>query len=418
LKIYLIFILSIISQNLLSQDIVCDNMIYDQRVQSVVFTKASVDDRYPIITLGSNEKLELGFDVMGSENEFFQYTLIHCDANWKPTPMQQSEYIIGVTFDNINDWKFSNNTFHRYVHYSLVLPRENMTPLISGNYLLKVYRNFDETDLVLTRRVLVLKSMVSISAKVAPSTLAKYRYTKQEISFIVNHKGFTIVDPYNDVKAVILQNNRWDNAITDIKPQFVRDQTIEYNDFEKCLFPGGNEFRWFDFRSLRQVSPNVRSKTFDSIYHLYLNYEESRGSNQYFYYLDNNGRRVIENRDGVDVRFDGDYAEVNFYLLTMNPVQDNDVYVLGEFTDWKMLPEYKMSYNSRRSRYELTTKLKQGRYEYMFAIKDQATQKPDETYFEGSFSGATNDYLILIYHRNIQYNYDELIGTSRVSVTF
>ncbi|MFA6517978.1 MAG: type IX secretion system plug protein domain-containing protein, partial [Bacteroidia bacterium] len=130
-------------------ELVYDNFIYDPQVKSVIFSKANVDDRYPVITLNSSEQLSLGFDMLGKNNEFFQYTVVHCDAHWNPTPMQQTEYIRGLTLDNINDWKFSTNTYVRYVHYNLILPNENMGLTIAGNYLLKVFRNFDETDLVL-----------------------------------------------------------------------------------------------------------------------------------------------------------------------------------------------------------------------------------------------------------------------------
>lgn len=393
-------------------ELVYDNFIYDAHVKSVIFSKANVDDRYPVITLNSSEQVALGFDILGQNNEFFQYTVVHCDAHWNPTPMQQTEYIRGLTLDNINDWKFSTNTYVRYVHYNLILPNENMGLTIAGNYLLKVFRNFDETDLVLTRRFMILNPAVTIEANIVNSTLAQHRYTKQEITFKVNHKGYQILDPFNAVNAVVMQNGRWDNALTTMKPKFIQDQTLEYNSFDEGLFPGGNEFRFFDFRSLRQLSPNVRTKTRDSIYHVFLNNDEERGSKQYFQYLDNNGRRIIDNKDGNNGSIDGDYADVNFYLLSMDPYEAGDVYVFGEFSDWKLWPEYKMYYNKNRGRYDLNTLLKQGRYEYLYVIKN-AENKPDEMIIEGCHSNTENEYLILIYHKHIMYKYDELIGAQK-----
>lgn len=396
-------------------DLVYDNYIYDSKVQSVILSKAGVDDRYPIMTLNSSEQLQLGFDILGNKNEFFQYSLTHCDAAWNPTPLSQNEYITGLTFDNINDYRFSNNTYVKYVHYSLLLPNDNMKPRIAGNYLLKVFRNFDETDLVLTRRMMVINPNVTIDGKVQPATLAQYRFTKQEVQFTINYKGYNIPNPMGDVKVVIMQNGRWDNALRDLKPMFIRDQVLEYSSYDAALFNGGNEFRFFDFRSLRTLSPNVRSKTFDSLYHVILNYDESRGSKQYFQYLDNNGRRILGNKDGTNPDLDGDYAWVNFYLMSMNPVQEGDVYVFGEFTDWKLLPQYKMYYNKNRGRYDLEAELKQGRYEYIYAVKDETTGQPNEITLEGSSSNTENEYLILVYHKNIQFKYDELIGARKFS---
>ena len=412
ISLFLFFLLSCFKP--FAQGLVYDNYIYDNNVQSVIFSKAGVDDRYPIINLQSEELLELGFDILGTKNEFFQYSLTHCDANWNPTPLSQNEYINGLTIDNIGDFRFSTNTYVKYTHYKLLLPNENMKPRISGNYLLKVFRNFDEEDLLLTRRMMVLSTNVTITGKAQPATLAQNRFTKQELQFSINYKGYNIPNPFGDVKVVITQNGRWDNAQSGMKPQFISDNVLQYNTFDATVFSGGNEFRFFDFRSLRTLSPNVRSKTFDSVYHVILNPDESRGSKQYFQYIDNNGRRILGNREGTNFNLDGDYAWVNFYLMSMTPIQDAEVYVLGEFTDWKLLPQYQMRYNKSRGRYDLETQLKQGRYEYIYAIKN-SDGKPDEMLFEGSSANTENEYLILVYHKNIQFKYDELIGARKFS---
>lgn len=408
--------MALYSTFLSAEELRYENQIFDTRVKTVVLTKAGTDDRYPIIALNSNDQLELSFDILGNKNDYFQYTLIHCDANWNPTSLGQNEYLRGLTFDNITDFKYSTNTYVKYVHYNLLLPNENMKPIFAGNYLIKVYRNFDEEELVLTRRMMILNPAVSIDGVAKPATLAQHRFTKQEVGFSVNYRGFNIPDPYKDVNVVLMQNGQWDNTITGLKPLFIRDNTLDYNYYDQTLFSGGNEFRFFDIRSLRQFSQNVRAKTLDSVYHCFLNYEESRGSKQYFNYLDFNGKRVIANRDGQNAGIDGDYAFITFYLLSLTPLNE-DVYVYGEFTDWRLLPEYKMYYNKSRLRYELEVQLKQGRYEYKYATQT-ADGKIDDTTIEGSHAQTENEYMVLIYHKNIQYKYDELVGSRVIKTQF
>ena len=302
------------------------------------------------------------------------------------------------------------------MHYNLLLPNENMKPIFAGNYLIKVYRNFDESDLVLTRRMMILNPAVTIEGTVKPATLAQYRFTRQEVGFSVNYRGFNVPDPYKDINVVLMQNGQWDNSIAGLKPLFIRDNTLDYNYFDQTLFYGGNEFRFFDIRSLRQFSQNVRAKTLDSVYHCFLNYEESRGSKQYFNYIDFNGKRVIANRDGQNGGIDGDYAFINFYLLSSAPLNE-DVYVYGEFTDWRLLPEYKMYYNKSRLRYELEVQLKQGRYEYKYATQT-AEGKIDDNSIEGSHAQTENEYMVLVYHKNIQFKYDELVGSRLIKTQF
>ena len=413
----IVFVIATIYSTLLSADeLRYDNQVFDARVKSVLLTKSGTDDRYPIIALNTNDQLELSFDILGNKNDYFQYTLIHCDASWNPTALSQNEYLRGLTFDNINDFKYSTNTYVRYVHYNLLLPNENMKPIFAGNYLIKVYRNFDESDLVLTRRMMILNPAVTIEGTAKPATLAQHRFTKQEVGFSVNYRGFNVPDPYKDINVVLMQNGQWDNSIIGLKPLFIRDNTLDYNYFDQTLFSGGNEFRFFDIRSLRQFSQNVRAKTLDSVYHCFLNYEESRGSKQYFNYIDFNGKRVIANRDGQNGGIDGDYAFINFYLLSLAPLNE-DVYVYGEFTDWRLLPEYKMYYNKSRLRYELEVQLKQGRYEYKYATQT-AEGKIDDTSIEGSHAQTENEYMVLVYHKNIQFKYDELVGSRLIKTQF
>lgn len=396
-----------------------DNQVFDNRVHTVQLMKDGTDDRYPIITLNSSEQLRLSFDMFALTNEYFQYTVVHCNANWQPTGMAQNLYLKGMSFDNITDFKFSTNTFTKYTHYNVVFPNENMKPMIAGNYIIKVFRNFDEEQQLLTRRFMILNSSTLIEAVAKPATLAEYRFTKQELNFTIEYNTQQIANPLADVKVVILQNNRWDNALRGLTPQFANGNKLDYNYFDRTLFNGGNEYRFFDTRQLRGFSPNVRTKITDSVYRAILNTDEPRSSLQYVLWMDYNGKRVIQNREGGGNQsgaIDGDYAWVTFYLGATSALPEGaEVYVFGEFTDWKLRPECQMRFNSRRNRYDLEIPLKQGRYEYSYAIANPGNRFPDETIIEGNHSQTENEYLILVYTRNLQYNYDELIGARKIN---
>lgn len=409
---YLFLSLFIIKSSLSFCQNFFDNAIYDNKVQTVQLLVNETDDRYPIISLNSSQQLKLSFDILGNNNEYFQYTIIHCDQAWNQTNMQQTLYIKGMTFDNINDFKFSTNTYVKYVHYNLLLPNENIKPTIAGNFILKVYRNFDENDVLLTRRFMVLNSQTKIEANARPASLPEYRFTKQELNFTIDYNASLIPNPLQDIKVVVLQNFKWDNALRGIQPLFSSNGKLDYNYFDKTLFNGSNEFRFFDIRNLRQFSQNVRTKFFDSVYHCVLNMDEPRGSKQYLQYIDFNGKRVINNKEGINTDLDGDYAFVQFQLSAIANVPENtDIFLIGEFTDWKLKPQFKLDFNQNRARYDLEIPLKQGRYEYMYAMLDKESQKIDESVFEGNHANTENEYLILVYNRNLQFNYDELIGS-------
>ena len=387
-----------------------DNKNYLKDIKTVILQKNSdLYDPVPIMELGASNALRISFDILSPNNEFFNYSFVHCDKNWKPSDLQYMDYVSGDMMGEITDFVFSTNTYQKYTHYSLVFPQPTMAITKSGNYILKVFRNFDDEDLVLTRRFMVLDNQTNITVDLRSATLPEYRFTHQEIDFEVNHEGFQIPNPFTELSATILQNNSWNNAIYNLPPLFVNSNKLVFNYEDKNLFPGTNEFRFFDIRSLRFFSNNVIKKYTDSIQNAVLRPEEPRYALKHLNWLDYNGKRVIANSDGVNIVEDGDYAMIHFYFKSKSLDQLGDVYVYGELTDWQLKDNFKMTYFPDYDMYGLSTLLKQSYYNYHFVLKDK-TGNIDYTLTEGNFQETENDYMILIYHKNQFYGYDELIG--------
>lgn len=388
-----------------------ENYIYDDLVETVLLsTNTQGYDPVAIMNLGTINAMRLKFDRLSASNEFYQYTFVHCNASWEPSNLQKTEYLEGNTMGDIMDYTFSSNTFQQYVQYQLIFPNENMKLTKSGNYVLIVYRNFDETDLVLTRRFMILESQTDITGSVKPATNASDRFYKQEVDFEVDYKDYLIQNPFNDVNAVILQNNSWNNAIYGLKPQFVNNNILQFNYENENLFGGVGEFRFFDIRTLRAFSQNVAKKFTDSLVNVVLDPGEIRAHLNYVRWLDYNGKRVIQNVDGEDVTENGDYTLVHFTLKSPNKISMGDVYVYGELSDWRLNEKFKMTYYPEKQIYYLAVKLKQSYYNYHFVVGNKQTGKVDYDFTEGNHSETENDYTILLYHRDAFHGYDRLIG--------
>jgi hypothetical protein len=389
---------------------VYNNTNYSSDIKTVLLQKnVSIYDPLPVVNLNSGELLQLSFDILSPTNEFFNYTYVHCDRNWRPSNLQQMEYISGRLMGDVTDFKFSTNTYTRYTHYALNFPSADMRLTKSGNYILKIFRNFDEQDLVLTRRFMVLDNQSRITATINSATDPEYRYTHQEVDFTVDYSGFTIPNPFLDVNATILQNNSWENAIYNLKPLFVNNNNLIFNYEDKNIFPGTNEFRFFDIRSLRTFSANVIKKYTDTVQNAVLRPDEPRFGLNYVRWLDYNGKRVIANDDGRNIVEDGDYAMIHFYFKTGDLSDQGDLYVYGGLTDWQLKEEFKMKYWPDFGMYGVSMLLKQSYYNYHYVLKDKAGNL-DYTLTEGNHQETENDYTIFIYHKNIAYGYDELIG--------
>lgn len=396
-----------------SQDekVIYSNKTYDPLIETVLLTSVSeTSDPVPLISLEQNTQLQLSFDLLKTGNDFYQYTFIHCDAGWHESNMNQNEYLSGNFNNSITDFSFSTNTYQQYVSYRCVFPNSEMKFVRSGNYIIKVYKDFDENNLVLVRRFMVIDPKVTVTATINSATDVKFRFSKQEVDFNVDYKNFNIPNPFSDVKVSILQNNNWINAITDLKPNFVNNGQLIYNYEAGNLFTGGNEFRQFDIRSLRFFSFGVADKFIDSINNAVLKVDELKAHLQYYNQFDFNGKRAIQNKDGSKNLTDGDYALVHFTLKSNNEISPDGVYIFGELTDWQIKEKFKMDYYPDKRIYYKSVKLKQSYYNYEYVTLSEDKVTPETTFTEGNHYETENDYDIYVYHKNQQYGFDELIG--------
>lgn len=384
-----------------------ENFVYEPGIKSVQLTTAD-GSPVPLINLNTAEKLVLHFDELKSTNDYYQFTYILCDANWKPADFEYNTYCKGMPYSNVDDFKFSQGTYIKYVHYQKVFPDDQIAIQWAGNYILKVYRNFDENDVVLTRRFMVLNRQLGVNGSIKPATDVKFRNSKQELDLEVDYTNFQMPNPMQDVKVIYQQNCRWDNCITGLRPQYIVNNKLNYNFEDVNLFNGGNEFRMFDTRSLRKFTQFVAEKKLDKFWHCTLVPDDNRGFKIYTYYPDFNGRRAFGNKDqGTDPNTDADYCEVIF-SLPMTGKLDQDIYIFGEFTDWQLYPEYKLIWNENTYRYEWAGMLKQGVYNYFYTLANGSMA--EETLLEGNHMETENDYQVWVYHKNVVWGYDELVG--------
>ncbi|MDR4987617.1 MAG: DUF5103 domain-containing protein [Bacteroidales bacterium] len=392
------------------------DFIHKNNIRTVLFSQKDFELSDPIIRLNSNDKLILRFDDLDADYKHYSYTIIHCDADWSVSDLRIYDYIDGFYEDEIRDFRFSINTRAPFTHYYLEFPNHNMRPLRSGNYILKVFVNGDPNHVAFTRRFMVLEERLSIQGHVQQANLVRYRDRKQQLLFSINPGNYRITNPYRDLKVVITQNGRWDNAIQDLMPRTIQGNTLLYDHEDKTLFEGGNEFRRFDIRSLRSLSERLQDIT-SSRRHwdVFLTPDHRRVFHRYVSDDDINGRFMIETRDARDKHLEGDYAWVHFKLPMDAPPDKGYLYVMGALTDWHLSEESKMNYNYGEKAYELSLLLKQGYYNYMYAYVEKEEGPVDVMFAEGSHSQTENDYSIFVYHREPGDLYDRLVGFMRMN---
>jgi len=385
---------------------------YEDYIRSVKFHPIGLALSYPIMDLGSNVQLRLSFDDLEGDVKDYLYTVVHCDAKWNISNINELEYLDGFTESRIKDFDYAFNTIVPYTHYDLLLPNEDMRFTKSGNYLLIVFDDDNDKKVVLTRRFMIVEPLVKMSARAnGAADVSKIR-THQEVDFIVNHEGVQIRNAQTEIQATVLQNGKWDNAITGIKPLFVRQNELSFDYQNKIVFPGNNEYRAIDLRDLTQPINNIFSiDRVGNHFDVTLDRDSSRYNTPYLFFKDLNGQFVIEHYSKRQADLRCDYAEVLFSYMVSAPFANSDLYLYGAFSDWTIKPTFKMSYNEAINAYVTKIPLKEGFYNYAYALVPKKSQVlPETLQTEGNWYDTSNDYIILIYQRPFGSRYDRIIG--------
>lgn len=392
-----------------------EDHVYKDGIKTVKFHPVGSNMGFPIIKLFTGETLELSFDDLFEDYVDYSYTVVHCNADWTPSGLLKQEYISNFQEYFLQNFEYSVNALIPYTNYRLTIPNENMRLTKSGNYVLIIYDSNNPDDLLITRRFMVYEDRVNVGGEVKRATQVELMNTHQEVDFVINHSGYNIPNPFTDLKVTLMQNQRWDNAITQLKPQFLQNSQLLYQYDRENNFPGINEFRFFDIKNLQSLTINVRKIDRDSVYTAYLAEESNREIGKYVVYFDINGQFVVRRLDADNSEFQSDYAYVDFLLSYPAPLETGDVYIFGKFTDWKLLPEYRMKYDYKRGAYRLRALLKQGYYNFMYATKQDGEQSINLSKIEGSHWETENEYQILVYHREVGQRFDKLVGYGQLS---
>lgn len=369
----------------------------------------------PIMNLGGGNHLEIGFDEFSHEYHRYIYKVEHCNADWSPsTEIFESDYMNGFNGEPIEDYEKSFNTTVLYTHYSLRIPNENISLKLSGNYKLTVYNDEgDEPVPVLTACFSLVEPGVGIGATVSTNTDIDFNKSHQQVDFSVNYGLVKVIDPHRELKTVVMQNRRWDNCVVNPKPNIQAANKIEFTHNRQLIFPAGNEYHKFEILDVHIPTLNVdRMEWFDPYYHATL-YPNQTAWN-YLYDEDQNGAFIIRNSDDEDVATTCDYVFTHFTLKSPQ-LPGGEVYLNGEWTYNRFIPEYRMTYNRETQAYEATALLKQGYYNYNYLFVPDGETQGNSGRTDGNFYETENEYIILVYHRPNGGRYDKLVGYRRMN---
>lgn len=386
-------------------------------VKSIYFEKEGWQLAYPFLQPGSGDALILCFDVIDGAGGTLWYGISHCDRDWNQSDLFKSDYLEGYEENQVTDFAPSFNTKVNYTHYRLPLPNDDIRFLVSGNYAITIWESGKPETPLLVRRFYISEGSSSAAVTFRRTMKPGATETHQQAEITVSTGGLRVTDPYRQVTLTLIQNGRADRTRAGLTPDFVANTRLEYNTLsDKTLMPGGNEFRYFDIKTIRQTRQNVRAIDFvNGVYNAFLLPADDREFKPYFFNEDFNGKYVVAMEESSEPARDADYVWVWFTLPAYSELRGGSVYVAGEFCGWQYTPENRMSWNAVKGCYEASMLLKQGWYNYEYVFVPSGAAVPAGFPFEGSHWETENEYLVITYFRDPTARYDRLTGITLVN---
>lgn len=379
----------------------------------------------PVITLGGDERVTVSFDEMSHEYHRYLYTLQHCNALWQPTEDLFFSEFAEATQEEIpiEDYTESQNVTTHYTHYTFDFPNDDLRPLVSGNYRITILSDdADEPTPVAEVCVGVMENAVKIGADVTTNTDVDWAAAHQQMTMEIDCQGIAARDLREEIRVLVMQNDRLDNAAVWPKPSYVNGSRLIWDHSTDLIFPAGNEYRKFEILSARYPGLHTESIHYHEPY-LHATIMDDEQRRNYLATEDAAGVNVIRNVDNQDDATETEYMITHFRLLCDDPWDDADVYLNGRWATGGVSDEWMLRYDEAEHAYVGAFMLKQGYYNYQYLVVPRENKFKRTPFgqplgltapFEGDYYQTTNDYRVLVYHKAPGARYERLVGMKMI----
>lgn len=365
----------------------------------------------PVIRLGTKDLLKINFDIISDQHQYLRFRLLHCNADWQPSRLMESEYLDGFNEFTIDDYAYSYNTYVHFVNYNITLPDPTVPIIHSGNYLLQVFPENEPDDTLLQVRFSVSEEFVPVGGGVTTQTDRGFNSDYQQLFFSIDSRNLKEINPYQDLVLAITQNNRPETMRLISHPMRVMNGDIVYEHSPSLIFDAGNEYRRFETVKADYPGMHVDSVKFiNGMWHAWLKTDYSRKNRNYTYDSTQHGRFKIDEYNSSDPDLSADYVMVHFSLDPGTRPSGN-IYIEGDLTLHQLNDSNLMKYDWNDNLYHASIPLKQGSYNYQYVVAG-ANETPSSAPIDGNKYETQNEYLVQVYLRRPGSRGDRLIGVT------
>jgi hypothetical protein len=365
----------------------------------------------PIIKMGTSDKLTISFDVESKREPSFNILFKFCDANWEPYDNLLLEGIGENTAYNVTLQRLPSTTEGAEYRFEDKFPKRDISFMNSGKWMFFIIDPFDDEVIYEWGKFYVVENVVKLKTEIKNWRREGSISDNNANDRVKNLKTvFAIPDslePFRVDHIEIIKNYQLNYPIVIEKDAFAKNRGFEWDgsrNFEfvvRDLEPG-NEYRQVNLNDRNKYEPPITRAHFDGI-------EYSR-----FYKLgskDLNGGFKLMNPNNEY----SDYLVTTFEFKPPEEIYD-DIFIVGSFTNWEVLPWYKLDLSD--DIYSINLELKRGIYDYQYVSginNDEIVENIDWNIFEGNFWDTENVYSIFLYYKSPEKGeYDKIIGFKQI----
>ena len=358
-------------------------------------------DPLPVMTLRSDDVLNVGFDELSHNFHRFIVHVEHCEPDWSPSEdIFESDWLEGFNDWALDDYDNSLNTTVLYTHYSFQLPNDQCRLKMSGNYRLHILDEDDNNNEVAVVEFRVVEQLMNLSMGMTTNTDIDFNNRSQQLSMSLDYGSLNVTQPEDQLNIIVMQNGREDNMRTDMKPSTTTPRGLTWDHCRQLIFDAGNEYHRFEVLNPTHITLGLERVAWDEDdrhYHVYP--EMCEPQRNYMFYKDADGAFYVRNSDNFENDRTSDYVYVHYKLAPAKEYEKARLYVDGHWTT--EAPEtYTMSYDERDHSYNAVILQKMGYYNYQLLMEHENGQT-DIVPEEGSFYQTENRYQALVYYKGI-----------------
>jgi len=379
-----------------------DNRIFSSRVKTLTSMVGTDWQNRPVMSLGSDDVLSIGFDEFSHNYHRLTCHLDHCEADWSVSEdIFESDWLQGFNDWQIEDYQNSINTTVLYTHYQFTIPNERCQLKMSGNYRLTIYDEDDADEKLLEVEFYVVEPLMTVGMEVTTNTDIDHNDCHQQLSFSLNYNDLRVTDLQEQLQTVVMQNWQERDARRNIQPNHITPRGLVWQHNRQLIFNGGNEYHKFEVLDVSHPTMGIDHIAWDGTYYQVYPFPAVPYRN-YLTDVDANGAFLIRNSDRSESNYTCDYVWVNYELQA--PYQ-GELYIDGQWTTDADKEHYRMRYDGERKVYYTALLQKQGYYNYRYLTTER--QIPPS---EGNFYQTENSYQVLVYYKKIGGRTWQLVG--------